>query len=317
MDYVNSSIKITEYKEIFTLQVEYLVANDADVVEELARNYGPNPPRTKDLLLSLKRKFGEGSKDKEETSTKATENPSASFNPSSGTDPFDETQQKLRSDLHMRDRGCVVTKSPECVASHIIDHAWQKLPGLQGLPDDVKKVIKVKGIYSPCNAILLNRQIDSLFDSKKLSIVPVDAQGVPISWPLYVKESNMEENVPASYKLWAFNNDATPYHLKPVLFEPYVLNADNKPEFPNPILMQHHFMQSLFFNLQCGGSFESDDDDDDNDDIVPMWEVLRQDSEHTPPKKHKKYVPLDDRPTSVGEKIIEWIEGIKEIDVRT
>ncbi|RKF53543.1 hypothetical protein OnM2_104036 [Erysiphe neolycopersici] len=226
-------------------------------------------------------------------------------------------QQQLRSDLHMRDRGCVVTKSHNCVASHIIDYAWQKVPGLQGLPEDVKKVIKFKGINSPCNAILLNKEIDSLFDSKKLSIVPVDAQGLPIPWPLFVKECDLNENVPASYKLWAFNDDAAQYHLKPVLFEPYVLNADYLPKFPHPTLMQHHFMQSLFFNLEGGGSYESDDDDDDNDKIVPIWEVFRQDSEHTPPKKHKKYVPLDDRPISVGEKIIDWIEGINETDVRS
>ncbi|RKF53633.1 hypothetical protein OnM2_103035 [Erysiphe neolycopersici] len=193
MDYINGTIKITEL-DSFSLQVEYLVANDADVVEELAKKYGPNPPRTKALLPSLKRKFGEGSKDKEATTTQATENPSASFNPSSRTDPFGETQQQLRSDLHMRDRGCVVTKSHNCAASHIIDYAWQKVPGLQGLPEDVKKVIKMKGINSPCNAILLNKEINSLFDSKKLSIVPVDSQGLPIPWPLFVKECNMNEN---------------------------------------------------------------------------------------------------------------------------
>ncbi|RKF53635.1 hypothetical protein OnM2_103041, partial [Erysiphe neolycopersici] len=39
IDYINGSIKITELKNCFCFQVEYLVANDADVVEELARNY--------------------------------------------------------------------------------------------------------------------------------------------------------------------------------------------------------------------------------------------------------------------------------------
>ncbi|RKF54669.1 hypothetical protein OnM2_095046 [Erysiphe neolycopersici] len=144
------------------------------------------------------------------------------------------------------------------------------------------------------------------FDSKELSIVPVDEQELPISWSLYIETSKPKAYVPASYKLWAFCREARPYHLKPVLFETYHLNEENLPSFPHPVLLQHHFMQSLFLNLKGGGGLTSDNDEDNDDNIVPIWEVSRKtsglDFELTLVKKPKTYVALDDEPMPVRKK---------------
>ncbi|RKF54670.1 hypothetical protein OnM2_095051 [Erysiphe neolycopersici] len=124
--------------------------------------------------------------------------------------------------------------------------------------------------------------------------------------------------VPASYKLWAFCKEARPYHLKPLLFEPYLLNEENLPSFPHPVLLKHHFMQSLFLKLKGDWDLTSDYDEDNDDHIVPICEVFRKtsglDFEPTLAKKPKIYVALDDQPMPVEKKIIDWMEGIKEPD---
>ncbi|RKF54668.1 hypothetical protein OnM2_095039 [Erysiphe neolycopersici] len=301
---VNSNFKITKTGD--GLELEYLEVDEANAVEEFSKNFAPKPPKiskAETLRLPVKRNLGEGSKGKGASTTSLSEISPAAFNLSSSTDPH----------------GCVITKSSICIASHIIDYAWQKDPYMQGLPRIVKGIINANGINSPLNAILLRSDIDSCFDSKKLSIVPVDEQGLPIPWPLYIETSKPKAYVPASYKLWAFSMEVSSYHLKPVLFEPYILNAQRLPSFPHPVLLQHHFMQSLFLNLKGGGDLTSDYDKDNDGNIVPIWEVSRKtsgmDFESTMAKKPKTCLALDDQPIPVERKVIDWMEGITESDV--
>jgi len=212
----------------------------------------------------------------------------------------------FRSSLLHRDVVCLCSGAgdPEdLIASHVIPHSWMRM-NYWGFPTTIREELTgmKDQVANEANGLLLYMPVDKLFDTGKLSVVPVDESNNVIAWAnLRIEQGELvyDEGVKHDrFAFYALTEKASSYHLQPFIqiVRPQVKFGFPAFEYakPSSLLLMHHFTLSVFRHMKGAGSTEDDDNDDDEDKFTSVLceEALQERSIDTFGLDHKQYVML-------------------------
>jgi len=209
----------------------------------------------------------------------------------------------FRSSLLHRDVVCLCSGAGDpdyLIASHIIPHSWMRMD-YYGFPTNIRDELTgmENQVDNMANGITLHMLVDKLFDTGKLSVVPVDENNNVIPWTnprIEQGELVYDEGVKHDrFAFYALTEQARQYHLQPFvqIVRPQV--KFGLPAFehtkPSSLLLMHHFTLSVFRHMKGAGITE-DDDNDDKFTSVLSEEALQERGIDTFGLDHKQYAML-------------------------